>query len=88
MNRRYFIIELPNQNMIQALEVCIGIAETQRYSLDNSKLFVKTNQNLIDEKQQSFDIENLLNSQFVTEYTLEEVKTILNNSDWQNDELI
>ena len=54
MKRRYFIIELPNQNMSQALDICIGLNSTQRYSLDGNKLLVKTTNELINEKQKTY----------------------------------
>jgi len=88
MERRYFIIELPNQNMSQALDICIGLNSTQRYSLDGNKLLVKTTNELINEKQKTFNIENLLNSVFCTEYTHEEILTIMNTLEWQLEDII
>ena len=82
MERRYFIIELPNQNMSQALDICIGLNSTQRYSLDGLKLLIKTNQNDID-TYLGGDVSIL-----GVEYTHEEILTIMNTLEWQLEDII
>ena len=62
-------------------------------SLDNSKVFIKTTQWEIDAMlerwQNQYTWEQIMQLTFTTEYTLEEVKTILNGVEWTNpDELI
>ena len=62
--------------------MCIGELDTQRYSLDGLKLLVKTN---------DMDIEEYLNgdvSILGTEYTYEEIITILDSSEWNLNEII
>jgi len=63
--RRYFILNRPSLDEFTALEMCIGAMHTQRYSLDGSKIFIKTTQS---------DIDNYINgdvSILGTEYSIE-----------------
>ena len=82
MERRYFILDRVSIHEVEALTMCIGELDTQRYSLDYSQLFVKTTQN---------DIDTYLSGDTTilgTEATYEESKIILRGLDWQNEELI
>ena len=82
MNRRYFILQNPQPDQFSALESCIGKMWTQRYSLDGSSLLIKTNQKIINNY---FNGDVLL---FGTEYTLEEIKVIMQTTEWNEKELI
>ena len=83
MNRRYFILKNPQPDQFSGLESCIGAMWTQRYSLDGNSLLIKTNQNIINELFNG-DV-----SLFGAEYTLEEIKVIMQTTEWTNpDELI
>ena len=73
-NRTYHILDLTGLTEIQitdSLDECIGLNITQRYSLDGTKLFVKSAGDIV------------CNLDKCTEYTLEEVIVILNGLDWQ-----
>jgi len=81
MKRRYFILDRVSINEVEALEMCIGKMHTQKYSLDGLKLYIKTTQN---------DIDTYLSgdaSILGTEYTHEEIKTILNSLEWQLEDI-
>jgi len=82
MERRYFILNRVSINEVEALTMCIGALDTQRYSLDGSQLLIKTTQN---------DIDTYLNgntSILGTEYTKEEILTILNTIQWKIEEIL
>lgn len=82
--RRYFIIEVPNENVVDALDLCIGENDTQRYSLDGSKLYVKTNDELIKKKEnQGKKLSKILPSGLATEYTHDEILEIMRTPEWQ-----
>jgi hypothetical protein len=88
MTRRYFIIDVPNENIIHSLNVCIGLNITQRYSLDSSLLFVKTNAFCIDkEVKKGVKLNQIFPPGLTTEYTYEEIKVILQGEEWQTAEL-
>ena len=80
MNRRLFILKNPQPDQFSGLEACIGKMWTQRYSLDGNSLLIKTNQSIIDEY---FDGNVSL---FGKEYTLKEIKPIMQTSEWANPE--
>lgn len=50
MNRLYFKIRVPHEDMMQTLDVCIGENSTKKYSLDKSLMIAKTTQERIDRK--------------------------------------
>ena len=74
--RRYFIMSNPNDNAFQGLEMCIGALDTQRYSLDDTMLLIKTNQHLID-LYLGGDV-----SELGVEYSYEAIKEMMNSEDW------
>ena len=83
MNRRYFILKNPQPDQFSGLESCIGKMWTQRYSLDGNSLLIKTNQKIINDHFKG-DV-----SLFGKEYTLKEIKVIMQTPEWTNpDELI
>jgi hypothetical protein len=77
MNRRYFILENPQPDQFQSLEACIGKMWTQRYSLNGACLLIKTNQDIIDNYFKG-DV-----SLFGSEYTINEIKVIMQSDAWQ-----
>ena len=91
--RRYFIM---NRTLAQpedeftALEMCIGANHTQRYSLDNSKLYIKTTQkdidDLLSEWGNLYTWEQILELTYCVEYTHEQILEIMQTLEWQNDE--
>lgn len=84
-NRKYYIITIPNEHMIQALDICIGDNETQRWSLDKTKLLVKTTDTLIDEKINSgVRSTKIFPNGLTTEHTYEEVLDIMSTPEWTN----
>ena len=87
--RRYFIM---NRSLAQpedeftALEMCVGANHTQRYSLDNTKLLIKTTQQDIDNlllNYPDFTLQEILDLTFCVEYTLEEILELTQNEEWQ-----
>ena len=82
MTRRYFILNRISPDELEALESCIGELWTQRYSLDGSKILIKTNDNHI-KKYLGKDT-----SKLGKEHTLEEIKVIMKTPEWQSDDLI
>jgi len=80
--RRYFILDRVSINEVEALTMCIGALDTQRYSLDGLKLLIKTNQLEID-TYLGGDVSIL-----GTEYTHEEILTIMNTLEWQLEDII
>jgi hypothetical protein len=77
MLNRYFIANVPNPNMSQIYDICIGGNVSKRFSLDGSKVVVKLP--LGDEN----DYGVLQNA---TEYTHEEILEVLNGNEWTNNE--
>ena len=70
MERRYFFIALPNENVIKALNVRVGTSVSDTYSLDGSVVFIKTNENLIANSSDNFN--TIFPPALTTETTLEE----------------
>jgi hypothetical protein len=82
--RRYFFIDVPNENMIHSLNVCIGANDTQRFSLDNSVLFVKTNQACIDkELNKGVKLNKIFPPGLTTEVTYLQALERLNSPEFQ-----
>ena len=88
LTRRYFILDttqaLP-EDITEGLEMCIGDTTTQRYSLDETLLLVKTTQQTIDEVLIKYPLlteQDILNDTFSTEYTLDQIKVIMNSVAW------
>lgn len=76
--RKYYIIDTVNateQEISDALNTCIGLPETQRYSLDGTLLYFKC------------DSEHEHICEHITEYTYEEILVILNTPAWQEEEI-
>jgi hypothetical protein len=83
MKRRYFVLDRPSVGELEALEACIGNNWTQRYSIDGSKIIIKTNQSIIN----SYFGGSVL--KFGTEYTdLTELRNILSSDFWQIEDFI
>lgn len=76
LNRRYFIMTIPNNEENNALDICIGDNTTQKYNLDSSELLIKTTQGNID-TYLSGSTESL-----GIEYTLAQVQSIITGSTW------
>jgi len=79
MNRRYFIMDTTQateQEVTDALNSCIGIPETQRYSLDGTKLFIKCDGN------------HNHSSDCCTEYSYEDALVELRTPEWQEEDII
>lgn len=94
MNRRYFIIDKSQakiEPLFKALEMCIGKEETQRYSLDNRYLFIKTTEKQLQEmlsQYSEYTLEQILELTFTVEYTKAEALIELQKPTWQNEEPI
>jgi hypothetical protein len=71
--------------MSHSLDVCLGEHDTQRYSLDGTKLLVKATQDKIDDKvnNQGIGFDTIFPPGITTEYIdMAQLKTILCNTDW------
>ena len=76
--RRFFIVEVPNGNLIHSLNVCIGLNETQTYVLNGKSLYVKTTQSRIQEEEdKGVSINKIFPPGLATEYTYNEIVNIL-----------
>jgi len=88
LERRYFImdkLQAAEDDEKQALQMCIGMMYTQRYSLDGSKLLIKTTQHTINQILSiypEFTEQDIMDNTFSKEYTLEQIKVIMNSSEW------
>lgn len=80
--RRYFILKNPQPDQFSGLESCIGKMWTQRYSIDGNSLLIKTNQDIINELFKG-DV-----SLFGKEYTLKEIKVIMQTNEWTNPDVL
>ena len=74
---RYFILDRVSPNEFQALSVCIGRLDTQRYSLDFTKLAIKTTQKNIDNYLEG-DISIL-----GAEFNEESMRNIMHTLEWE-----
>ena len=84
MIRRYFFIDMPNENVTHSLSVRVGGENvTETYSLDGSVLFIKTTYDLISNNGNSFN--TIFPPAFTTEVTYEEAKTRLRSSEFTED---
>ena len=75
-NRKYVIINASEVGTVDFSQVNETSADTLRYSLDDSKTFVKFDG----------DTPSFLNGK--TQYNHSQILTILNGEDWSNDEEI
>lgn len=72
---RYFILERTyDLNEFRALDVSIGANDTQRYSLDSSKIMIIT-------KKVNSKTKPILGK----EYSYEEIKNIMKTPEWQEE---
>ena len=84
--RRYFFIRLPNENVIHALDVCIGLNSTQRYNLADDVLYVKTTPELIDSKVNSgVSLNTIFPAGLTTEVTYQEALIRLSTTEFSED---
>lgn len=85
-DRRYFIITLPHSDLNHSIDVNLGVNSNDvRYSLDNSKVYIKTCQSLIDDKvdNQGISFETIFPSAKTIEYTSwDAIKSVLDSSEW------
>ena len=77
IKNRYFIIDLPNPNMLQIYDIVVGDTTTQRTSLDGTKIMVKLPEG---------DDTNYGILQNATEYTHEEIIIELAKPEWSKQE--
>jgi hypothetical protein len=84
MERQYYIVKIPNDNLIHALDVCIGDNATQRYSLDGKNVIVKTNQLLIDKKiNTGIERTKIFPPGLTTELTYSQALSLMQTNEWQ-----
>ena len=76
MLNRYFIIEKSNPNYNTIIDCIVGSEETQRESVDGSKVVVKLPLS---------DVENHECLDGITEYNHSEIIVEINKPEWQNE---
>ena len=82
--RKYYIIKIPNENVIHSLNVCIGFNSTQRYNIAKDKLYIKTDDyQVAAECDKGVKMNQIFPPGLTTEYTYEEIKVILQGEEWQ-----
>tara|TARA_R110000803_G_scaffold101982_1_gene169994 strand:- start:640 stop:912 length:273 start_codon:yes stop_codon:yes gene_type:complete len=82
-HRQYFFIDVPNENVIHSLNVCIGLNITQRYNLDKDVLFVKTTIKLVeDEMAKGVKLNKIFPPGLTTEVTYLQALTRLNSPEF------
>ncbi len=74
-HNRYYTIQSDDTNMSDIDQVIVGSADTQRHSIDKSKIVIKLHEE--DHHNYSFL------SQY-TEYNLSDITELLDNSEWIN----
>lgn len=76
--RKYYLIDIPNENFKHSLNICIGENSQQIYIDNGGKLFVKTNETLIEnEVRKGIDIKKIFPPGLTKEYTFEAIQDIL-----------
>lgn len=80
LGRKYFIFSRTGSQEFLALEACIGENYTQRFSLDFSKIAIKTNNDIIN-----YFLKNDT-SVLGVEYNYEDFKSELSTDFWQDNE--
>jgi len=80
--RRYFTVPIPYAEIAHTYDVCIGTPETQRECNDNSQLFVKATQELIDSKVNSGIPFNVIFPEGSVEYDESQIRNLLLTPDW------
>ena len=80
MERRYFFISLPNDNIIKALNVRLGYNVSDTYSLDGSVVYVKTTKDLISNSSDNFN--SIFPPSLTEEVTLDEAITRLRSAEF------
>ena len=86
MERRYFFISLPNENVIHALNIRLGENVSNTYNLDGSVIFIKTTADLILNKVNTgISIGVIFPNGLTTELTLEESIVRLRSTEFQNE---
>jgi hypothetical protein len=89
MERRYFFITIPNENMVHALDVFLGVNVNPRYNIAKDVVGIKTTQDLIDAKVNSgVGINTIFPSGLTTEVTEEVYKSTMEGDDWQDNNII
>jgi hypothetical protein len=95
--RRYFIMEIGDTEdptrltyLQEALYLCIGEPHSQRFSLNGSKLLIKTNENKLEDlfiRYPNTTLEQLLIDTRSVEYDYEGIIEVLNNEEWSLNEI-
>jgi hypothetical protein len=87
MDRRYFFITTPEENVVNALTIRLGDNVDQTTSIDGSVVFIKTTEDLIASKiSGGMSINTLFPPAFTQEMTYEEAKTRLRSIEFQEEE--
>ena len=90
MERRYFFVNLPNENVVHALSVSLGTTSIPRYNLAGDVVGIKTTVDILANKiSNGVAFNTIFPTGLSTEVTLEEYRTTMQGDDWQdNTEII
>ena len=87
MERRYFFVNLPNENVVHALSVALGTTSIPRYNLAKTVVGIKTTHDIITEKVKSgVPLNIIFPVGLTTEVTEEQYRTTMRGDDWQNND--
>lgn len=82
MENIFKIVPVPHDNEEHTLDVCVGKNSTQTYSVDNSKLIVKTTQYLLDLKiDEGVTLHQIFPPGTIT-CTCEEIQALMKTPEW------
>lgn len=86
---KYFFIKIPNEKIINSLNVCVGRNATQKYSTNKKVLFVKTNDTLINlELNRGKSMNDIFPPGLVTEVTYVQARERLRSKEFSNDTVL
>lgn len=87
--RRYFIMnknDAEESDYLEALSMCIGDPDTQRYSLNKALLLVKTTETEINNMilaYPDYTLNEILDATYSIEYTHEEILIEMQKTEWK-----
>jgi len=91
MRRRYFIMNVDlvqPDDLLAALMMCIGEVDTQRFSVNGSKLLIKTTSMEILQllkKYSQYTLQQIMELTHTEEFTYDEMVNILITPEWEEE---
>jgi hypothetical protein len=87
-DRQYYTVKIPNpkSSIQKTLDVSIGNNRTQRYSLDENTVMIKTNpQRIAAQEAKGIPFDIMFPPGLTTVLTHEEAKALGQTAEWQNE---